>query len=160
MPRIVDQLKDILTDAQPKVAESGIKALGSIGSVAQNPEVAEISNSLINALKDPEHGLKHSLDVLLKTNFTHLIDAPSLSLLIPVLYNGLFSQNSHNNINAAVVVGHICELIQQPQDLIPYLGIIMPALRATLFSADPQVRGTAALAVGSLSKGLGLSNSD
>lgn len=40
LPRIVDQLKDILTDAQPKVAESGIKALGSIGSVAQNPEVA------------------------------------------------------------------------------------------------------------------------
>lgn len=35
----------------------------------------------------------------------------------------------------------------------------MPALRATLFSADPQVRGTAALAVGSLSKGLGLDNS-
>ena len=36
----------------------------------------------------------------------------------------------------------------------------MPALRATLFSADPAVRSTAASAVGSLSKGLGLKNSN
>ena len=111
--------------------------------LAQNPELNEISNSLINALKDLEKGLTHSLDVLLKTNFTHLIDAPSLSL--PILCYITDSSLRPHRITSTLLLSW------------DIFVIIMPALRATLFfSADPQIRGTAALAVGSLSKELGL----
>lgn len=53
-------------------------------------------------------------------------------------------------------MGNICELTQDAQDLLPYLGILMPAVKISLFDSIPEIRASAAKAIGSLSRGLGL----
>lgn len=52
-------------------------------------------------------------------------------------------------------MGNICSLTQDPHDLIPYMPILVPAIKQSLFDAIPEIRASAAKALGRLSRGLG-----
>jgi hypothetical protein len=56
-------------------------------------------------------------------------------------------------------MGNICSLTRDPADLLPYMTILMPAIKNSLFDAIPEIRASAAKAMGSLSKGLGIEHS-
>ena len=60
---------------------------------------------------------------------------------------------------SAQLMGNICSLTQDPEDLIPYMPILVPAIKASLFDAIPEIRASAAKALGRLSKGLGTAHS-
>lgn len=60
---------------------------------------------------------------------------------------------------AAKLMGSICNLTQNPEDLLPYMKILMPAIKNSLFDSIPEIRASAAKALGRLSRGLGLNNS-
>jgi hypothetical protein len=53
-------------------------------------------------------------------------------------------------------MGNICSLTQEPKDLIPYMPILIPAIKASLFDAIPEIRASSAKALGRMSKGLGI----
>ena len=69
-------------------------AIQNIGSVIKCPEIADILDILIKALSNPNLHLKNALKTLIDTSFVHSIDAPSLSLLIPILDNGLMMHDN------------------------------------------------------------------
>lgn len=56
-------------------------------------------------------------------------------------------------------MGSICKLTYNPADLLPYMKILMPAIKNSLFDSIPEIRASAAKALGSFSVGLGLENS-
>lgn len=56
-------------------------------------------------------------------------------------------------------MGNICSLVKDPSDLLPYMPILMPAIKNSLFDSIPEIRASAAKALGSLSRGLGITNS-
>ena len=56
-------------------------------------------------------------------------------------------------------MGNICSLTSDPSDLLPYMPILMPAVKNSLFDSIPEIRASSAKAMGSLSKGLGIENS-
>ena len=89
----------------------------------------------------------------------HAIDAPSLSLLVPILDSGLMMHDNESKTLASRLMGNICNLTQDPEDLLPYIKILMPAIKNSLFDSIPEIRASAGKALGSLSKGLGLDNS-
>lgn len=72
-----------MTDTHEAVQKATKEALSHVGSVIRNPEVQLHVKKVLRALYDPE-STKEALDALLNTNFVHIIDAPSLSLLMPV----------------------------------------------------------------------------
>ena len=85
----------MLNDTHEKVLAAAILAIENIGSVIKCPEIADILDVLIKALSNPNKFLKDALKTLLDTSFVHAIDAPSLSLLIPILDSGLMT---HDNL--------------------------------------------------------------
>lgn len=52
---------------------------------------------------------------------------------------------------AAQLIGNICALTSNPEDLIPYMGILEPAIKNSLFDPIPEIRASAAKALGRLS---------
>lgn len=56
-------------------------------------------------------------------------------------------------------MGNICSLTSDPSDLLPYISILMPAIKNSLFDSIPEIRASAAKALGSMAKGLGIENS-
>ena len=145
----------MLNDTHEKVREAALQAIEKIGSVIKNPEISEILPVLVKALSNTNKFLAEALTVLLETSFVHAIDAPALSLLVPILDSGLSMHDNVSKKMASHLMGNICELTQDPHDLLPYMKILMPAIKNSLFDSIPETRGSAAKALGSLSKGLG-----
>ena len=94
LPDIVKALRTVLNDTHEKVHEAALQAISKIGSVIKCPEVAELLEVIIKALGNSNLYLNDCLNALLQTSFVHAIDAPSLSLLIPLLDIGL---SMHDN---------------------------------------------------------------
>ena len=136
-----------------------MQALSDIGSVIKNPEMADISSKLISALRDPEKNLLSAVNLLLEQSFAHAIDTPSLSLIIPLIDFALRAHDNQIKKKACLLVGNICQVVLHSNDLLPYLPIVIPALKSALFDPIPQVRAAAAKALGALCKGLGMTNS-
>jgi hypothetical protein len=96
LPDIVKALREVLNDTHEKVHDAALKAISKIGSVIKCPEVAELLDIIIKALGNSNIYLNDCLEALLSTSFVHAIDAPSLSLLIPLVDIGL---TRHDNIS-------------------------------------------------------------
>jgi len=114
---------------------------------------------IIKALSNSTKYLREALNLLLETSFVHRIDAPSLSLLVPLLDSGLMMHDNECKQMAAQLMGNICSLTSNPSDLLPYMSILMPAIKNSLFDSIPEIRASAAKAMGSLARGLGIENS-
>ncbi|CAM9338279.1 unnamed protein product [Discosporangium mesarthrocarpum] len=155
LPMIVPKLTDAFADTHPKVRESARKALEDIGSVIRNPEVASLSMTLMAALSDPSKHTKAALEALLACEFMHSIDAPSLALLVPVLQRGLKDRSAEVKRKAALITGNTCSMISDAKNLLPYLSAIVPGLKATCIDPIPDVRASAAKALGALVRGMG-----
>ena len=110
LPDIVKALREVLNDTHEKVHEAALKAISKIGSVIKCPEIAELLDIIIKALGNSNDYLLHCLDALLETSFVHSIDAPSLSLLIPLVDIGLQTNDNACKQKASQLVGNICSL--------------------------------------------------
>lgn len=80
---------DVMQDTHERVHEAAIDAISKIGSVIKCPEVGDMLELIIKALSNADMYLNEALNLLLQTSFVHSIDAPSLSLLVPLLDSGL-----------------------------------------------------------------------
>ena len=159
LPQIVKGLREVMNDTHEKVHEAAIQAIAKIGSVIKCPEVGDMLEVIIRALANTSKHLNEALVLLLETSFVHAIDAPSLSLLVPLLDSGLMMHDNSSKQMAAQLMGNICSLTKDPTDLLPYMTILMPAIKNSLFDSIPEIRASAAKAMGSLSKGLGIEHS-
>jgi hypothetical protein len=54
--------------------------------VIRSPEMAALVPALLAAIADPNASTRTCLDTLLDTTFINTIDAPSLSLVVPVVH--------------------------------------------------------------------------
>ena len=87
--------------------------------------------------------------------FIHAIDAPSLSIIIPVVHRGLRDRAATTKRYAALISGNTCTMVNDPRDFVPYLPILLPDLRSTLLDPIPDVRSISAKSLGSITRGLG-----
>jgi HEAT repeat protein len=155
LPKVVPQLTEAFGDTHPKVKASAQEALDEISTVIRNPEISSISALLLKALTDPADHTTKALEGLIETEFLHAIDAPSLALIVPILHRGLRDRGATTKRYGALIAGNICTMINDSRDFVPYLPTLLPDLKAALLDPIPDVRSTAAKALGSLTRGLG-----
>eukprot|EP00978_Attheya_sp_CCMP212_P014376 scaffold36531_cov52-Attheya_sp.AAC.4 len=155
LPKVVPKLTEAFSDTHPKVKASAEEALDEISQVIRNPEVSSISSVLLKALTDPANQTTRALEALIETEFLHAIDAPSLALIVPVLHRGLRDRAATTKRYGALIAGNICTMINDPKDFVPYLPMLLPDLKSVLLDPIPDVRSTAAKALGALTRGLG-----
>lgn len=154
LPMIVPKLIEVLGDSHVKVQDASTKALGLIGSVIQNPEVASVVPVLLEALQDPGKKASFCLQALLQTEFVHFVDPPSLALIMPVVQRAFQDRSTENRKMACQIIGNMYSLTDH-SDLAPYMDNVMPGIKASLLDPVPEVRAVAAKALGAMAKGMG-----
>ncbi|GJD05880.1 Translational activator GCN1 [Galdieria sulphuraria] len=158
LPQIVPKLSDALIDSHPKVVETAEASLYRIASVTKNPEVRDLSSFIMEALKNPATKTNAALDAMMATEFTHVVDAASISLLIPVLHRGLRERSTEVKKKAALILGSMCSQIASPKDMEPYLDLLLPSILSVLLDPIPDARAAAARALGYFARGVGTAN--
>lgn len=155
LPKVVPKLTEAFGDTHPKVKASAQEALTEISTVVRNPEISEIAPALLKALTDPADHTVKALETLIETEFLHAIDAPSLALIVPILHRGLRDRGATTKRFSGLITGNITTMINDSKDLIPYLPTLLPDLQMAILDPIPDVRSTAAKALGSLTRSLG-----
>lgn len=154
LPRIVPILTESCNDAHSAIQEAAKVALIDIGNVIRTPEIADLQQTLIKALTEPHLHTANALKALTQTTFHHTMDAPSLSLIIPILMRGLNDRVTDTKKKAALIVGNICSLANR-DDVLPYLPKLLPPLKKCLMDPLPDVRAVAAHSIGMLGREVG-----
>ena len=154
LPRIVPLLTESCSDAHIEIQRSAQTALMDIGNVIRTPEIADVQQVLLQALAEPHIHTTTALKTLTETSFQHTIDAPSLSLIIPILIRGLNDRVTDTKKKAALIVGNICSLASR-DDVLPYLAKLIEPLKKCLVDPLPDVRAVAAHSIGLLGREVG-----
>ncbi|CAD8203588.1 unnamed protein product [Paramecium pentaurelia] len=158
LPQIVNSISKAISDTHPDVKAEAYKSLNEIGSTIKNPEISSISDILIISLSNPYDENLRGLQVVLETKFRHYIDAPAMSLLIPIIDYGLRAQDSDQRRQASILTGGLPHLIQKSDDLVPYMNLITGGLEVVIGDPLLEVRTVAAKAIGQLSQKIGIEN--
>jgi hypothetical protein len=153
LPIIIPPLTTVLTDSHKEVRGSANRSLQRFGEVISNPEVKSVVNVLLKALSDPTKYTDNALDALIKIQFAHYLDAPSLALVVRILERGL-GDRSATKRKASQIIGSLAHLTER-KDLISHLPILVAGLRVAIVDPVPTTRATASKALGSLMEKLG-----
>jgi len=153
LPDIIPPLTTVLTDSHKEVRASANRSLQRFGEVISNPEVKSVVHVLLKALSDPTKHTDDALDALIKIQFAHYLDAPSLALVVRILERGL-GDRSATKRKAAQIIGSLAHLTER-KDLVSHLPILVAGLRIAIVDPVPTTRATASKALGSLMEKLG-----
>lgn len=153
LPDIIPPLTNALNDTHKEVRAAGNKSLKRFGDVIENPEVGGLVDILLKALSDPTKYTDDALDALIKVQFVHYLDAPSLALVTRILQRGL-GDRSNTKRKASQVIGSLAHLTER-KDLITHLPVLVSGLKVAAVDPVPTTRATASRALGSLVEKLG-----
>jgi hypothetical protein len=104
LPQVVPVLVSAFLDPHPKVQAAGRAALGDVGQVIRNPELATIVPALLAAIADPAKATEPAILAIARTDFVHALDAPSLAIMVPILRRGLSERSTGLRMSATTVV--------------------------------------------------------
>ncbi|KAI1428707.1 armadillo-type protein [Xylaria sp. FL1777] len=153
LPDIIPPLTGVLNDTHKEVRAAGNKSLKRFGDVIENPEVKSLVDILLKALSDPTKYTDDALDSLIKVQFVHYLDAPSLALVTRILQRGL-GDRSNTKRKASQVIGSLAHLTER-KDLVTHLPVLVSGLKVAAVDPVPTTRATASRALGSLVEKLG-----
>ncbi|OAA38017.1 Armadillo-like helical [Beauveria brongniartii RCEF 3172] len=153
LPDIIPPLTGVLNDSHKEVRAAANRSLKRFGEVINNPEIKGLVDILLKALSDPTKFTDEALDSLIKVQFVHYLDAPSLALVTRILQRGL-GDRSNTKRKAAQVIGSLAHLTEK-KDIIVHLPILVAGLKVAAVDPVPTTRATASRALGSLVEKLG-----
>jgi hypothetical protein len=153
LPEIIPPLTGVLNDSHKEVRLAANRSLKRFGEVISNPEIKGLVDVLLKALSDPTKYTDDALDALIKVQFVHYLDAPSLALVVRILERGL-GDRSATKRKSAQVIGSLAHLTER-KDLVSHLPILVAGLKVAIVDPVPTTRATASKALGSLIEKLG-----
>lgn len=153
LPEIIPPLTAVLNDSHKEVRSAANKSLKRFGEVINNPEIKGLVDTLLKALSDPTKHTDEALDSLIKVQFVHYLDAPSLALVSRILQRGL-GDRSNTKRKASQVIGSLAHLTER-KDLVSHLPVLVAGLKVAVVDPVPTTRATASRALGSLVEKLG-----
>jgi hypothetical protein len=153
LPDIIPPLTGVLNDSHKEVRAAANRSLKRFGEVINNPEIKSLVDIILKALSDPTKYTDEALDSLIKVQFVHYLDAPSLALVTRILQRGL-ADRSNTKRKAAQVIGSLAHLTEK-KDVVMHLPVLVAGLKLAVVDPVPTTRATASRALGSLVEKLG-----
>ncbi|PWN35796.1 ARM repeat-containing protein [Meira miltonrushii] len=153
LPTVIPNLNEPIKDSHKQVRLAAETALKGFGDVISNPEVKKLVPVIMKALVDPAK-TPAAQRAMLTQKWIHVLDGPSLALLVPVIDRGLRERGAQIQKDAARIVGNLASLTDS-KDFVPYLNTLVPLVRQVLVSPVPDARATAAKSLGTLVERLG-----
>jgi len=130
LPAIVPAITDCLWDTKKDTKGAALEALAEALKVIDNPDILPLVPALISANANPEEVPK-CIDKLMAVVFVQTVDAPTLSIITPVLARGIRNRDVTLKRKCAVVIDNMCKLVAKAEDAAPLGPKLMPELERT-----------------------------
>jgi elongation factor 3 len=120
-----------------KSTDTMAKVSTCVGNIDIDPFIPTLIECINNVDEVPE-----CVHKLAATTFVQQVEAPTLSIMGPLLQRGLFFQQiTAIKRKSAVIIDNMCKLVEDPMDAAPFLPKLLPLLKRAMDEvADPECR--------------------
>ena len=128
LPNMILKLIDMASDIKQDVKTQTRICFEQLCSVIDNVDIIKIIPDVINAYMEPVKYTENALDTLVATSFINEVDMQTLGLLIPILTKGMREKKVAAKRRAALVIGNMCKLVNDPRTATYFYPILKPIL--------------------------------
>ena len=151
MPIMVPVLADAVWDTKSDVKKAAKSTLTKATALVSNKDIEKFIPALIKALVNPIEEVPKTIGLLSATTFVSEVDAPSLSLMAPLLIRGLDERATAIKRKVAVIADNMTKLVDNEFTVRPFVPKLLPGLLKTAeVLADPEARGVVNRAIKTL----------
>jgi len=155
LPVLIPSVTDQVWDTKAQVTKAAGSCLSAICKVNPNPDIKPAISAVVKAVCKPSETNK-AVEALLGSTFIVTVDAPTLSILCPVLSRALREKLAIHKRAACIVINNMCKLVGSPEDVAPFEPLLVPELKKVATSVQfEEIRDEALKALASLTKALG-----
>ncbi len=128
LPEMILKLIEIASDVKKEVKDQCRIAFTEICATITNVDITPIIPRVIGGYMDPVKLTEDALDALIATTFINDVDLPTLGFLVPVLTRGMREKKVVVKRRAALVIGNMCKLVNDPRTAAQFYPILKPVL--------------------------------
>ena len=128
LPDFILKLITIASDVKKDVKIQTRKCFEELCSVIDNVDITGIIPNVIDAYMEPVKYTEKALDTLVATSFINEVDMSTLGLLVPILTRGMREKLVASKRRAALVIGNMCKLVNDPRTAASFYPILKPVL--------------------------------
>lgn len=155
LPTLIPAVTNQVWDTKAQVTKAAGSCLLAICQTNSNPDVLPAIPAVVNAVCKPADTNK-AVEELMSTTFVVTVDAPTLSILCPVLSRALKEKLAIHKRAACIVISNMSKLVGSPDDVAPFGPLLVPELKKVAQSVQfEEIRDEALKALASLTKALG-----
>ena len=141
LPELVPTVSSAMWDTKPEIKKQAKATMASLCSLICNKDIERFIPEVIDCIAKPEK-VPQTIHSLGATTFVQDVEAPTLSIMAPLLERGLSDRETAIKRKAAVIIDNMCKLVEDPQIVAPFLPKLMPGLQKNFDNiADPEARG-------------------
>jgi elongation factor 3 len=128
IPSIILRLIDMTSDIKKEIKQHTRICFEEITSVIDNVDIIKIIPDIIDAYMEPVKYTESTLDLLIGTSFINEMDPSTLGLLVPLLTKGMREKKVAVKRRAALIIGNMCKLVNDPRTAAEFYPILKPVL--------------------------------
>lgn len=141
LPELIPTVSAAMWDTKPEIKKQAKATMANLCSLICNKDIERFIPEVIDCIAKPEK-VPQTIHSLGATTFVQDVEAPTLSIMVPLLERGLADRETAIKRKSAVIVDNMCKLVEDPQIVAPFLPKLMPGLEKNFENmADPEARG-------------------
>lgn len=141
LPELIPTVSSAMWDTKPEIKKQAKATMENLCSLICNKDIERFIPEVIACIAKPEN-VPQTIHSLGATTFVQDVEAPTLSIMVPLLERGLADRETAIKRKSAVIVDNMCKLVEDPQIVAPFLPKLMPGLQKNFENmADPEARG-------------------
>ena len=140
MPELIPALSEAMWDTKKDVKVAATETMTKSTETVENKDIEKFIPQLIACIATPTL-VTETVHLLGATTFVAEVTPATLSIMVPLLSRGLAERDTAIKRKAAVIIDNMCKLVEDPQVVAPFLGELLPGLKANFATiADPEAR--------------------
>ncbi|PVF93542.1 putative YEF3-translation elongation factor eEF3 [Serendipita vermifera] len=150
-PDIIPVLAEAIWDTKADVKKAARESLKHTTALVSNKDIVNFIPALINALINPTEEVPKTIQLLSATTFVSEVDAPTLSLMVPLLSRGLQERPTATKRKCAVIIDNMSKLVDNEHTVRPFVPKLLPGLlKVEDAMPDPEARSVVSRAIATL----------
>merc|ERR1719399_1714634 len=146
---------ELTCDIKKEVSEAAVNCMSAICNCTGNEDLQPFLPSVVTAAKsiNDTHACVKALAGCI---FVQNVQTPALACMLPVLSRGLKDKSEEVQRMCCMIVDNMCKVVEDPAEVLPVMPFLKPLVNGAVEKiSDPEARGVAEKAFGTLMKAAG-----
>merc|ERR1719198_854841 len=155
LANLISAVADLTCDIKKEVKEAALACMSAIAACTGNRDLEPFLPSVVDAASSITN-THNCVEKLAGCIFVQNVETSALASMVPVLSRGLNDKSEEVKRTCCQIVDNMCKVVEDPAEVLP----VMPRLEPLVASAaekiaDPEARGVAERALGTLRRAAG-----